>query len=624
MRPVNQLPLSLSAMKCSPLASRRMPDRPPKPGKDEVSTSPLRYSSEPKRTCERSRGSKEAIGRAFTAIATGSVTECSWMAADLADSWVAACASAKPGPDAAESPAADISRNRRRESLLLTSLRVQAARPRWRRSGRWGCMRLTEQLGELFSEGAAELLGIHDRDRAAIIARHIMTNADRDQLDRRARLDLLDDMAQVPLEIVAGIDRQRGIIDRRTVRDHHQDLALLRPREQALVRPVQRLAVDILLEQPFAHHQAKILARTPPGRIRRLVDDVTQIVQPSRIRRLAGGKPGFARLPALPGAGGEAENLDLDAATLERAGENVGAGRGDRDRTSAHRAGIVEQQRHHGVAEGRLLLMHEGQRVIGIDHHARQPRRIQDAFLEVELPGAVLLRHQPPLQPVGEPRHNALQMCELLVEIGAQPLQFVVIAQVLGRDDLVEFRCEGVYSGPRGSLVPALFGRVASPGVSSSPSSPSSNVSLVEACALSIALSDMSSVVDCAWSAVISSAASLSGEPSAPDWSLSPSRLSSWSSSSSVSALRSSPSSSAESRSCTRSPNLAWSSVKRLSLSSRVPILSSRIGRQRSTIFFAAAGGASPVRRSRTIMASASDSGASARSVISSNLPRWK
>src|SRR5579862_7707020 len=152
MRPVNQLPLSLSAMKRSPVASRRMPDRPPKPGKDEVSTSPLRYSSEPNRTCERSRGSKEAIGRALTAIATGAVTECSPIVADLAGAGVAECASVKPGPDTAESPAADISRNRRRESLLLTSLRVQPARPRWRRSGRRGCMRLTEQLGELFSD----------------------------------------------------------------------------------------------------------------------------------------------------------------------------------------------------------------------------------------------------------------------------------------------------------------------------------------------------------------------------------------------------------------------------------------------------------------------------------------
>src|SRR5690242_9570456 len=39
-------------------------------------------------------------------------------------------------------------------------------------------------------------------------------------------------------------------------------------------------------------------------------------------------------------------------------------------------------------------------------------------------------------------------MRELLVEIGAQPLQLVVIAEVFGRDHLVEFRREGVIFRP--------------------------------------------------------------------------------------------------------------------------------------------------------------------------------
>src|SRR3954468_25078471 len=200
---------------------------------------------------------------------------------------------------------------------------------------------LAEQFGGFFSDGAAELFGVHDRHRAAIIARHVVADADRDQLDRRAGLDLLDDVAQVPLEVVAGIDRQRGIVDRRTVRDHHQDLALLGPAEQALVRPVERLAVDVLLQQPLAHHQAEIFSRTAPRGVRRLVDDVAEIVETARTGRLAGRKPRLARLPALPGARGEAEYLDLDAAALQRAGEDVGAGRRDRDRAPAHRAGIV-------------------------------------------------------------------------------------------------------------------------------------------------------------------------------------------------------------------------------------------------------------------------------------------
>ena len=79
---------------------------------------------------------------------------------------------------------------------------------------------------------------------------------------------------------------------------------------------------------------------------------------------------------------------------------------------------------------------------------ARQPRRIEDALLEIEIPGAVLLRHQPALQPVGEAGDDALQVRELLVEIGAQPLQLLRIAEILGVDDLVELRREGVVLRP--------------------------------------------------------------------------------------------------------------------------------------------------------------------------------
>ena len=73
-----------------------------------------------------------------------------------------------------------------------------------------------------------------------------------------------------------------------------------------------------------------------------------------------------------------------------------------------------------------------------IDDDARQPRRIEQALFEVELPGAVLLRHQPALQPVGEPRDDALQVRELLVEIAAQPVELLGLAQILGGDGLVE------------------------------------------------------------------------------------------------------------------------------------------------------------------------------------------
>src|SRR5512132_1333712 len=112
--------------------------------------------------------------------------------------------------------------------------------------------------------------------------------------------------------------------------------SLLWPGEEAVVRPGERLAVNTLLKQAFAHHQPEIAARTPPRCIGRLVDYVTEVVEPPRERRLERIQPLFARMPALPGARGEAEDLDLHAAALERAGENIGATGRDHDRAPAH------------------------------------------------------------------------------------------------------------------------------------------------------------------------------------------------------------------------------------------------------------------------------------------------
>ena len=84
----------------------------------------------------------------------------------------------------------------------------------------------------------------------------------------------------------------------------------------------------------------------------------------------------------------------------------------------------------------RSRLKRERRHRVGDD--ARQPAGVEGALLEVELPGPALLRLQPALQPVGEPRHRALQRLELLVEIGAQPLELDRVGEVLGGDLLVE------------------------------------------------------------------------------------------------------------------------------------------------------------------------------------------
>src|SRR5437899_2624686 len=93
--------------------------------------------------------------------------------------------------------------DRARGSSFISSRSGMQAPPA---TGGLRAMSLAEELGELFGDRAAEFLGVDNGHGAAIVARDVVADADRDQLDRRAGLDLLDDVAQVPFQIVAGID----------------------------------------------------------------------------------------------------------------------------------------------------------------------------------------------------------------------------------------------------------------------------------------------------------------------------------------------------------------------------------------------------------------------------------
>src|SRR5262249_14907378 len=63
---------------------------------------------------------------------------------------------------------------------------------------------LVEQADELFGHRATELLGIHNGDGFAVVARDIMSDADGGQFDGGLLLDLLDHPAQMALEVIAG------------------------------------------------------------------------------------------------------------------------------------------------------------------------------------------------------------------------------------------------------------------------------------------------------------------------------------------------------------------------------------------------------------------------------------
>src|ERR1043165_9300245 len=143
MRPRIQRPLAVTKMKFAPSACRRIDEMPPNSACEEVSDSPPRKVSGPKRTRCGSRGSNAPIGRAVTSILVGG-----WGSRD----------SGSAGAEGAESKARAIAamsfrgRPRRRPGMTDCNNLVQ---PLARDADRLRLGRLLlEQLGELFGHHA--------------------------------------------------------------------------------------------------------------------------------------------------------------------------------------------------------------------------------------------------------------------------------------------------------------------------------------------------------------------------------------------------------------------------------------------------------------------------------------
>ena len=66
---------------------------------------------------------------------------------------------------------------------------------------------VAEEFGELFGHGAGQFLGVGDGDGTLIVAGHVMTDADGDQLHVRVVFDLVDDLAEVLFEVGAVVHR---------------------------------------------------------------------------------------------------------------------------------------------------------------------------------------------------------------------------------------------------------------------------------------------------------------------------------------------------------------------------------------------------------------------------------
>ena len=240
----------------------------------------------------------------------------------------------------------------------------------------------------------------------------------------------------------------------------------------------------------------------------------------------------------------------------------------------------------------------------GIDDHPRQPRGVEHALLLVEIPAARLLRQQPPLEPVGEPGDDIGKPAHLLVEIGAEPPELLLVAQLVGLDDLVEAGGEGLVVGLRRQIPVAPAGRGESAFADarrrraprSSPTSISVGASLVGRAVLGLLAAHLD--VAAAGRAFV---ALLGACPRR--------RLSSPSSSSPPSSGSSSDGSSAAARSRSSSSrreslaNAAWSSSVSASASSSAAAFSSIHGATSLSPASAALGGASPVSRSRAMQA---------------------
>src|SRR5688572_3449744 len=214
------------------------PEKPPKRTSSLESMTPPRYSSLPSRSLPRVRRVK-LTGVDVIRISAG-------------------CSRASLGNAIAARTAAR-NANGRTGKRIGCSTRRMAGQP-----SSSGDRMLVEKLGQLLCHGAAKFLCVHDGHCPAIIAGDIVADADRDQFDGRSPFNVGNDLAQVTLQIVSRVDRKGGIIDGSTVGYDHQNAALFGTAKKPVVCPYESFAIDVLLQQPLAHHQTKIAASTPP------------------------------------------------------------------------------------------------------------------------------------------------------------------------------------------------------------------------------------------------------------------------------------------------------------------------------------------------------------------------
>src|SRR5699024_8126779 len=94
---------------------------------------------------------------------------------------------------------------------------------------------------------------------------------------------------------------------------------------------------------------------------------------------------------AVPGAGGEPEDLRVHIQTVEGGGEDVEEG-AEAERMGLHRPGEIEQEGHGAIGLGPLRSSAEDAWVTGRRDQPGQPRSVEDPVLGVDELVSVLRR----------------------------------------------------------------------------------------------------------------------------------------------------------------------------------------------------------------------------------------
>ena len=261
---------------------------------------------------------------------------------------------------------------------------------------------------------------------AGVVGTQVQADAEADDIDGAgatavATAEGRDHRAQVVVEVVAVVGQVGGAVRGAAVGDHHQQAAIDVCRHQALAGPLDRFTVYPFLVQVGLEQGGEALSRASPRLLGVLEDQMARLVKPSR----RGGAPGLEPVAlgsaAVPGGGGEAQHLAVDAGHVQRPGQQLDQ-HGDGLAVGLHRAGAVDQQGHLGVADRTVALAPKDAPLLRGGDDLGQPAAVDDAAFLAVLPAIAIGHRQVAAKLTGQTTHIDLLGVQALVQ--ARPILF--------------------------------------------------------------------------------------------------------------------------------------------------------------------------------------------------------